>query len=398
MANYTLNALDPARFMARLAERQAHIDKAPAAPLPKDYAVNALARALHPKRQYLTVTNVIDRGEDCKSFELRPNPAQGTERCAYFSAGQYLAVFLNIEGMPVTRAYSISSSPKEALEGKYVLTVKYAQGGLVSRYILDHWTVGTQVETSGPEGTFAYQPLRDAKTVIGVAGGSGITPFLSLAKAIADGDEDFTLILLYGSRTADSILFHREFDELAARCDKIKPVHVLSHEEREGYEHGFVTADLIRKYAPEGEYSVFLCGPQAMYNFVDGELAKLDLAPKYIRHELFGEFHDPKSCADYPAGAPDAVQITVSIHGEKRTVIGSANDSILQTLERNGIAVPARCRSGECGWCHSRLVFGKVYIPQKLDGRRMADELYGYIHPCCSFPLSDIEIEVPAAK
>ena len=164
--------------------------------------------------------------------------------------------------------------------------------------------------------------------------------------------------MLYGSRIANSILFHQEFDELAARCDKINPVYVLSHEEKEGYEHGFVTTDLIRKYAPEGDYSVFLCGPQAMYDFVDGELEKLDLAPKYVRRELFGEFHNPKSCADYPVGAPDTVQITVSVHGEKKTVTGSANDSILQTLERSGIAVPARCRSGECGWCHSRLVSG----------------------------------------
>ena len=63
-----------------------------------------------------------------------------------------------------------------------------------------------------------------------------------------------------------------------------------------------------------------------MCDFVDGELEKLDLAPKYVRHELFGEFHNPKSCADYPVGAPDTVQITVSVHGEKKTVTGSAND------------------------------------------------------------------------
>lgn len=165
-----------------------------------------------------------------------------------------------------------------------------------------------------------------------------------------------------------------------------------------GYEHGFVTAELIKKYTPEGPYSVFLCGPQQMYRFVDKELEKLGLERKYIRHELFGEFHDPKQKADYPSGAPDTVRIAVTVRGETRTVTGSANDSILQTLERSGIAVPSRCRSGECGWCHSRLISGKVYIPKALDGRRLADEKYGYIHPCCTFPLSDIAIEVPAAK
>lgn len=165
-----------------------------------------------------------------------------------------------------------------------------------------------------------------------------------------------------------------------------------------GYEHCFVTAELIKKYAPEGPYSVFLCGPQQMYRFVDKELEKLGLERKYIRHELFGEFHDPKQKADYPSGAPDTVRIAVTVRGETRTVTGSANDSILQTLERSGIAVPSRCRSGECGWCHSRLISGKVYIPKALDGQRLADEKYGYIHPCCTFPISDIAIEVPAAK
>lgn len=396
--NYNLDTLSPNRFMERLAERQARVEQASADPLPKDYAVNALARALHPQRQFLKVAAVTELEKDCKCYRLEADPARGTSACAYFAAGQYLTVFLNVDGMPINRAYSISSSPKEALDGFYTLTIKYVEGGLASRYILDTWEVGTPVEVSAPEGTFEYQPLRDAPHVIAVAGGSGITPFLSLAKAIVDGDEEFTMTLLYGSRTVDNILFREEFDRLAAATDKLNVVHVLSHEEREGYEHGFVTAELIQKYAPSGPYSVFLCGPQQMYRFVDGELEKLGLEPKYIRHELFGEFHNPKQEADYPADAPETVKITVTIQGESCTVTGSANDSILQTLEKHEIAVPSRCRSGECGWCHSRLISGKVYIPKALDGRRLADSKYGYVHPCCTFPLSDIEIEVPAAK
>lgn len=398
MAVCNLNTLDPTKFTQLVPMRKDAVAAAPAKALPKDYAVNALARVLHPRRQYLTVTAVTELGKDCKRYRLKPDPVRGTDACAYFAAGQYLTVFLNIEGMPVNRAYSISSSPKEALKGFYDLTVKCVEGGLVSRYILDTWEAGTPVEVSAPEGDFDYVPLRDAPHVIAVAGGSGITPFLSFAKAIVDGDEDFSMTLLYGSRTADAILYREEFDRLAAATDKLKVVHVLSHEERDGYEHGFVTAELIQKYAPAEPYSVFLCGPQQMYRFVDGELEKLGLERKYIRHELFGEFHDPKREPDYPAGAPETVQITVTIRGETRTVSGSANDSILQTLERSGIAVPSRCRSGECGWCHSRLISGKVYVPKSVDGYRLADHKFGYVHPCCTFPLSDIEIDVPAVK
>lgn len=72
--------------------------------------------------------------------------------------------------------------------------------------------------------------------------------------------------------------------------------------------------------------------------------------------------------------------------------------SILRTLEQNGIAAPSHCRSGECGWYHAKLVSGQVYTPKSVDSRREADLLYGYIHPCCSFPLSDLVIEVSPVK
>ncbi len=396
MAN--LNTLDPMKFMQLVPQRQAVIEAAEAKPLPASDASKAIACALHPARQHLRIVEVIEHGRDCKSYTLAPDEDRGTGSLAYFSAGQYLTVYLDVDGMPITRAYSISSSPTEALEGAYRLTVKYVQDCLATRYILDTWQVGSEVETSGPLGNFTYSGLRDAAHVIGVAGGSGITPFASMAKAIADGAEDFSLTVLYGSRTADGILLRDELDGLAATCEKIRFVHVLSDEERTGYEHGFVTAHLISKYAPEGEYSVFLCGPQEMYRFVDKEIEKLGIRRKFVRHELFGEMHCPEREADYPGCKAERVNVTVTIRGETRTVEGSAHDTILQTLEKAGVAMPARCRSGECGWCRSLLKSGKVYVPKDTDGRRKADLKFGYIHPCCTFPLGDVEIEASAAK
>ncbi len=398
-----LKTLKAKKFFPMLSARQKRFEDAKAEfPTFSDNAA-VLAKALHPKRQYLKVAEVIVRGEDCKSFVLVPDEEKGTKQLAYFGAGKYLTVFETIENMPVTRAYSISSSPKDALNGKYVLTIKLVEGGLVSRYILDTWTVGTSVEVSAPSGNFEYQPLRDAQKVICLAGGSGITPFLSMANAIADGDEDFEMTLLYGSRNKDVILFKDELEAVAAKCSKVKVVHVLSDNGAaaalEGAESGFITAELIKKYAPADEaYSVFLCGPQQMYEFVDKELEKLNLLKKYIRHEMFGEFHNPSTQADYPAGVPETVNITVTIQDFTTTVKGSSNDSIMQILEKNGISVPARCRSGECGFCHSHLISGQIYVPKHLDYRRLADYKFGCIHPCCTFPLSDIVINVPVAK
>lgn len=397
-----IKSLKARKFLSMLSDRQARFEVGKAdLPNFSDQAT-VLAKALHPKRQYLKIEKVAVRAEDCRSYTLVPDIEKGTKALAYFGAGKYLTVFETIEGMPITRAYSISSSPKDSLEGKYVLTIKLVEGGLMSQYIFDTWEEGRSVEVSAPSGNFEYQELRDAKKVICLAGGSGITPFVSMANAIADGDEDFEMTLIYGSRNVDSILFKEELDALEKKCDKIKVVHVLSEQKTKlpkGAEKGFITAELIKKYAPADEkYSIFLCGPQQMYAFVDKELEKLDLEKKYIRHEMFGEFHDPSTQEDYPEGVPETVRITVTIQDKTYIIKGSSNDSVMQTLEKNGLSAPARCRSGECGFCHSHLLSGKVYVPKALEYRRLADYKFGCIHPCCSFPLTDLEINVPVAK
>lgn len=398
MAKPNLRKLNPMDFTKMTPNRQAVIEAAPAAALPAtdSYKPNQLAKALHPEVQYVKVTQIDEISADVKTFWLEANAEKGTEALAWFSAGQYLSVSLEIGTMKMTRPYSLSSSPREALAGRYALTIKRVDGGLASNYILDNWTVGTEVTVSAPLGVFTYEPLRDAKTIIGIAGGSGITPFRSLAKSIQEGDEDAEMILLYGSRTMEDAIFQEEFKALEG--PKFKLVNVLSAEEAEGCEAGFITAELIKKYAPEGDYSIFLCGPQAMYDFVDKEIATLGLRKKFIRHELFGEYFNPAKEADYPADVAPEFQITVRVAGKEQTIKASADVSILRSLEAAGVAAPAHCRSGECGWCHAQLVSGEIYAPKSVDGRREADYIYGYIHPCCTFPISDLVIEVAPAK
>ncbi len=395
-----IRKLKATKFTDLTPNRDAIIEAAPNTPVtpPSVHLANQIAKVLHPGVQYVKVAKVVEHSPDFKSYYLAPDAENGTEKLAWFSAGQYLSVTLNIQGKTLTRPYSIASSPRESLDGHYMLAVKRVEGGIASQYILDNWIVGTAVKVSEPLGTFTYEPLRDAKTVIGVAGGSGITPFRSLAKAIADGDEDAKLVLLYGSRTMADAVFRDELKALETACPHFKLVNVLSEENCDGCESGFVTAELIKKYAPEGDYSIFLCGPQAMYNFVDKEITTLGLRKKFVRHELFGEYFGPAKEPDYPTGVAASYQVTVRIAGEETTVTAASDESILRSLEAAGIAAPAHCRSGECGWCHSRLISGEVYTPKSVDGRREADLQYGYIHPCCAFPLSDLVIEVPVSK
>ena len=398
MARPKLWKLNPMDFTKMTPARNEVIEKAEAKPLPptNSYKPNQIANALHPSVQYLKVSKIVDN-ENAKTYYLEANVEKGTKALAYFSAGQYLSIELEIGKMKLNRPYSLASSPKESLEGIYMLTIKRVEGGLASNFILDNWVVGTEVTASEPLGTFTYEPLRDAKAVIGLAGGSGITPFRSLAKAIVDGDEDAELILLYGTNTLKEAIFQEEFEELMKQSPKFKLVNVLSNEEKEGFEKGFITAELIKKYAPE-QYSIFMCGPKAMVNFVDKEIEKLNLRKKFVRHELFGEYFNPEKEADYPSEVAPTFNITVRIAGKEQTIVANANDSILRSLEKNGIKSQAHCRSGECGWCHSHLISGEIYAPKSVEGRREADLIYGYIHPCCSFPLSDLVIEVSPTK
>lgn len=397
MKKPNVSSLNPAKFLKLVPNREEIIQNAPATPVPNQntYTANKISKALHPSRQYLKIANIEEYSKDVKRFTFVANEAKGTTSLAYFSAGQYLSVSLKVGKATITRPYSISSSPKDSLEGRYQLTIKRVGGGLATNYILDNWQIGDEVEVSAPLGTFSYEPLRDAKTVVGLAGGSGITPFLSLARAIRDNDEDCNLVLLYGSRTVADILFKDEFDEIAKSTDKVRVVYVLSDENVDGCENGFLTAELISKYAPKGEdYSVFMCGPQGMYEFADKQIALLGLRRKFVRHELFGEYHHPERNEDYVAPQNETCKISVVARNDRYEISASVNDTILASLEKNGINASARCRSGECGWCRAKLASGEVYIPQSVDGRRLADFDYGYIHPCCTFPLSDIEIVI----
>ncbi len=393
-----LKGLTPFPFLGEVKTRVKAIQAAPDTIPQSVYNANILAKSLHPAVQHVKIAKVEDHG-GAKSFTLVPDKARGTEKMAYFRASQYVSVSLNINGAPVNKPYTIRSNPKDALgsgDTSYTLTIKLTDPAYASAHILSTWKEGDQVDISGPLGDFYYQDLRDAKQVVAIAGGSGITPFYSMAAAIADGIEDFDLTILYGSRTAGGILLKDEIEAVAARSKgRVKVIHVLSHEEKEGFEHGFITAELIRKYAPQGDYSVFMCGPKAMYTFEEGEMKKLGLPKRRYRMEMSGDYLGAAQNADFPGSKKGKeYRLTVDIRGEKQTIPCKAEESLLWAMEQAGIKAPSHCRSGECGWCHSRLVSGDVYIPEDADGRRMADKKFGWIHPCCSFPLSDIELAI----
>ena len=370
---------DIKRFMGMPEVRRQLIAAAPDGLPVAEYHVNRLAKALHPGIMRATVAAKEPVGVDCCRITLRSLREDG--RFPYFRAGQFITLSARVGESFLTRPYSIASSPREALAG--TLQVIVQRKGIFTAWLMDEAAAGTELFVGEPAGDFHHDSLRDAPHILAVAGGSGITPFLSMAKAIREGSEDFRLTLLYGVRTRT----HMVFDPAVFADERIRIIPVLSHEEAEGYRHGFITADILSEFADAGT-SVFLCGPDAMYGFVGGELAKLGVEPSRIRRER-------NAVGDRPDAADATFALTVHIRDEVRTIPARASETLVTALERAGIAAPVRCKSGVCGFCHSRLIAGECFVAPGDDFRRAADRTFGFIHPCCTYPRSDMELDVP---
>lgn len=380
-----IGVFDMLKFKNLRKNRAEMIASAEAKPLPGTYRVNELAKRLHPAAQYLKIAKIVQETHDAKSFVLVPDEEAGTRELAPFKAGSYINVRTTLAGSVARRTYSLSSSPKEALEGKYRITVKLKEGGFLSAWLHNEAKVGDKLTATEPGGHVTHSGIRDCKKVVALAGGSGITPFMSMAKAIDEGTEDFEMTLLYGARTEADLVFRADFDAIAARCPKVKVVYVLSEEQKEGFEAGFITAELIKKYAGAEQFSIYAVGPGAMCDFLDRELPKLGLAQKFIRMERTEDVCDAGEVKDYT--------LTVHYRDELHTIPARSDETVLTAFERAGLAVNNKCRVGYCGFCRSRLVKGE-YHANRYEQLRIADKQFHYFHPCCSYPMSDMEIEV----
>ena len=364
--------------MGMAEKRRRLIDEAPAAPLVYEYGVNRLAKALHPGFVKAVIAEKTPCSADC--MRIRLEPADGGE-FPYFRAGQFITLSCKAGESFMSRPYSIISSPEEALKGKLEIMVQ--RKGIFSTFVIDEAPAGTELWMGEPSGDFYHDSIRDRKHILAIAGGSGVTPFLSMMKAIREGSEDFRLTLIYGARTRTHIPFDPE--EFAG--DGVRTVAVLSEEEAEGYRHGFITADLLKEYI-NGDTSIFMCGPDAMYRFVRRELESLGFDATKIRQER-------NSVGDREVSEIKAFRLTVHIRDTIYELYAANNETLITALERAGIPAVVRCRNGVCGFCHSRVLDGEYFIAKENDFRRAADKKFNYIHPCSTYPESDMEIDIP---
>ncbi len=373
--------------------RLSAFENASPVPQPSDPIAEEV-RQWHPKKFEVIVTDIYPSGKTAKTVRFKRNDG---EKLPFFYAGQFVALDFEIGSSIISRPYSISSAPCQARldDGFFEITVRRSRGdGFIADYINDSVKVGDTFMALMGCGQFYYEPLRDAKHVVALAGGVGITPFASMAKEIAGGNLDFDLTILYGSVSSDDIIMKEELE--AINCDKVHVVNVISGDEPDWQgERGFITAEIIKKYsAPDTTY--FICGPQVMYTFMREELKKVGASPRRIRFEVFGQAKDITVFDGYPQEIKDKVfNLTVRRGIHEDVIPAKATESLVVALERAGIRIETGCRSGECGFCRTKVISGSVFVCPENDGRRAADKDFGYVHACAAYPTSDVVIKIP---
>ena len=316
------------------------------------------------------------------SFEVPPELAQ-TFR---FEAGQYLT----LRSGELRRSYSICAAPGEPLR----VGVRRVAGGAFSNWLHEHLRAGDLIDVMTPQGRFGAALSRRPRHLLAVAGGSGITPILSLLKTTLAGDAQARCSLFYGNRTSASTLFKEELEDLKNRYLTRLALHpVFSREIVDAPLNSgrLDAAKMSRLLALVGHVDeAFVCGPHAMNDEVEAALIAAGLAPTQVHVERFGippaqddaHLHDPR------AGDPATATVVIVRDGLTREVpFGLGDASVLAAASRAGVDVPYSCRSGVCATCRAKLLEGQVRMDRNfaLD----PDEVEaGFVLTCQAHPLT----------
>lgn len=374
------------------ARRKKYADASPI-PQPKD-PIRELADRLHPEACRFKVVKITEASPTARTFRFTSEDGH----IPVFQCGQYVNFRLKIGESTLSRPYTISSAPYEARgeEPFFEITVRRNMPYLVPDYFFERVKVGDVLDGALPFGSFYWEPLRDSREILALAGGSGITPFFSMAKEIAYGKmRGCKLTILYGSVKADDIVLKNELDALEAVCPDVRVIHVLSDEPAWEGEKGFITKELIEKYSTPNCTYMF-CGPLPMFRFVKKSLDELEIPCRRFRHDVVNNPSDVSTLPGYPKGTEKKTfRITVVRGIQEDTITANAAEPVAVALERAGIAVDTHCRNGECGFCRSQLLSGDIFVSPIGDGRRQMDKEMGWFHACSSWPLSDLKIKIP---
>ncbi len=319
----------------------------------------------------LAVVDVVDETPDTRSFVLEIPPAlQETFR---YVAGQFCTFRAAIDGEPTVRCYSMSSSPE--VGDPFTTTVKRVPAGRMSNWMNDTLTPGDTVEVMAPSGLFV---LRDAETpIVAFAGGSGITPVISVIKS-ALATTARPILLVYANRSADAVIFDVELERLReASCGRLTVHHHLDSE------RGFLDAAQCEALVGDRAHADFyVCGPGPYMDIVETALARLDVSSDRVFIERFvvPELRGPDA-------ASTTESVVIKLERREHALTYRAGDTVLEAARRGGLRPPSQCESGSCATCMAHLDEGTVRM--RVNNALTPEEVEeGWVLTCQSLPTS----------
>ncbi len=330
----------------------------------------------------LEVSEVIDETADARSLVLRV-PEALRERFAY-RAGQFLTFEIPWEGFTVRRCYSLASAP--GIDPAHKVTVKRVADGRVSNWLNDRVKAGDVLRVSPPEGRFVLGADAGDADLTLYAGGSGITPMMSLLKsALASTRRNVKLV--YANRDADSIIFRAEIDALAsAHAGRLEVHHHLDSVS------GFLDAEGVRAQLAGREAGEFyVCGPAAFMDLVEKTLESAEVPSHHVHFERFVSPLDPDRRGPESDAVPEAAEVPASfvikLSGRKHTIPYSRGVTLLAAAKQCGVIPPSSCEDGFCGSCMAQLVLGDVRMRshEALTEKEVAQ---GKVLLCQAMPMS----------
>lgn len=324
------------------------------------------------------------------AFDVPP-----TLQIAYqYKQGQYITLKLTINGEEVRRSYSLCTSPH--CENDLRVAIKEVEGGKVSTYINKALKQGDTIEVMTPMGGF-YTSLNGGakKNYILFAGGSGITPMMSILKSTLYIEKQSTVTLIYANRNEESTIFKTEIDALAAANKNFKVVYVFDapKEKISDLQTGMITKEkgkaLVENFAGLNADEYFICGPGPMMENVKVALEELKVPKEKIHIEYFSAVIDAAAKAITDPNSIVNSKVTVIQYGIETTMdLNTAGTSILDAAIDAGVDAPFSCKGAVCCTCRAKVLEGEV----KMDANfALTDDevAQGYILTCQSHPLTE---------
>jgi ring-1,2-phenylacetyl-CoA epoxidase subunit PaaE len=346
-----------------------------------------------PRFHRLTVADLRRETADAVSLTFAiPNDLAGDYQ---FLPGQYLTLRTMMDGEEVRRSYSICSGPDD---GELRIAVKKVDGGAFSSWAADELKGGDALDVMTPTGRFGVSPAPDeARTHVGFAAGSGITPLLSIAKGVLAREPHSRFFLFYGNRTTEGMLFREALEELKDRfIERLSVFHVISGEEQDiPILHGRLDGDkvrvLLRSLVPAQSVDhVFICGPTGMSEEIEATCRDIGIAAERIHVERFvsGLGGKPRPKAVIPPSAPPKAFASLIIDGKRREVPVAEGEAILDAALRAGVDLPFACKGGMCSTCRAKLVEGKaeMEVNYSLEPWELKA---GFVLTCQAKPVTD---------